>query len=247
VDAGSVRWRYPVQDPSLYAGEVLRLVLAERGVAVARKRIQRGAVPDDAKLLATHVSPSVAEASRSINKLSNNFMAEQILKDLDPVTPATFAGGIARVAGWLAQIGVTTAGLRLGNGSGLYDANRVSARQIVQVLRYCHRDFRIASDFLASLAVMGSDGTTASRLATSDARRWIRAKTGTLDGISALSGYAGTLGRAPIAFAVLINGLAPGHAAAAREAQDRIAELLARHAGRSAAAPATHGPGSIPP
>jgi D-alanyl-D-alanine carboxypeptidase/D-alanyl-D-alanine-endopeptidase (penicillin-binding protein 4) len=61
-------------------------------------------------------------------------------------------------------------------------------------------------------------------------RRFIRVKTGTLDGISTLSGYAGAVGRDPIAFAILFNGLKPGDGPLAKDAQNRIAELIARHA-----------------
>ena len=58
---------------------------------------------------------------------------------------------------------------------------------------------------MASLAIMGVDGTTRSRNRETAAERYVRAKTGTLNGISALSGYAGTVGRAPLAFSILIN------------------------------------------
>lgn len=231
VDAGPAAYRYPVSDPSRYAGEVLAVVLRQQGIRLGRSRIKMGTIPDDARLVATHHSPPLSVLVRAVNKFSNNFMAEQILKTLaDPGEPATFSSALDRVRQWLTARGVATRGLALGNGSGLYDTNRISAAQITTLLGSVHRDFRIASDYLASLSIMGADGTTRRRLRETEARRWIRAKTGTLDGISALSGYAGALGRAPIAFSILVNDLGRGDTARAREAQNRIAELLARHA-----------------
>ena len=66
------------------------------------------------------------------------------------------------------------------NGSGLYDSNRFSAEQIVTILRAASRDFRISAEFLASLAVAGTDGTIAHRMGGTLAERYVRAKTGTL-------------------------------------------------------------------
>ena len=83
---------------------------------------------------------------------------------------------------------------------------------------------------------MGGDGTTRSRLANSPADGWVRVKTGTLDDVSALSGYAGAIGRDPIAFSIIVNGLERKHRAKARELQDRIAEMLALEVAARAAA-----------
>ena len=81
------------------------------------------------------------------------------------------------------------------NGSGLYDSNRFSAEQIATVLRAASRDFRISAEFLASLAVAGTDGTIAHRMGGTLAERYVRAKTGTLANVSCLSGFAGSPGR----------------------------------------------------
>jgi serine-type D-Ala-D-Ala carboxypeptidase/endopeptidase (penicillin-binding protein 4) len=93
-----------------------------------------------------------------------------------------------------------------------------------------HRDFRIAGDFMASLPIAGADGTLRSRLQEGPATRFVRAKTGSLDTVSALSGYAGALGKPPIAFSVLIGGIDKWKAAAAKQAQNEIAALLAAEA-----------------
>ena len=122
----------------------------------------------------------------------------------------------------------------IGNGSGLYDNNAISPRGLTHLLGHVYADFRYRADFLASLAIMGSDGTTRRRLDESAARGYVRVKTGTLDDVSALSGYAGANGRDPFAFAIVFNGLERKHRNQARELQDAIAELLAAEAARTA-------------
>jgi D-alanyl-D-alanine carboxypeptidase/D-alanyl-D-alanine-endopeptidase (penicillin-binding protein 4) len=168
---------------------------------------------------------------RPINKHSNNFMAEQVLKTLAPRSePATYAAGIAAVKKSLRELGVDLAGARIGNGSGLYDTNRYTPAQMTMLLRKMWSDFRYHADFVASLSVMGIDGTGRSRLQDPSAERWIRVKTGTLDGVSALSGYVGAPGREPIVFSVLFNDLPKGGTSRARDVQNEIAQLIARHA-----------------
>jgi D-alanyl-D-alanine carboxypeptidase/D-alanyl-D-alanine-endopeptidase (penicillin-binding protein 4) len=231
IEAGSQSYRYPVFEPSRYAGEVLAHVFRQRGIKLGRAKVKTGAVPSDAQLVGVHNSEPLSVLIRAINKHSNNFMAEQILKTLSPAGgPATFVDALARVRSHLGALGVPAEGLRIGNGSGLYDTNRITAAQMAAMLGSVHSDFRIGSDFLASLAIMGVDGTTRSRLRENSRRGLVRAKTGTLDGVYCLSGFAGAQGRAPIAFSILFNGVAKADAGMARAAQNRIAEVLALYA-----------------
>ncbi len=231
VDSGAGQYRYPVDDPTMYAGAVLVSVLKQHGIKVGRSKIKTGTVPKDARLLASHQSAPLGVLIRSVNKFSNNFMAEQILKTIDATPgPATFEGALARVTEHLAAQGVPTEGLSLGNGSGLYDTNRVTPAQFTALLASVYRDVRIRPDYMASLAIMGIDGTTRSRLKKSSRRGWIRVKTGTLNGVSALSGYAGAPGRKPIAFSIIVNGIKRSETSQARAVQNAIAEWVALYA-----------------
>ncbi|MEM6995588.1 MAG: D-alanyl-D-alanine carboxypeptidase/D-alanyl-D-alanine-endopeptidase, partial [Myxococcota bacterium] len=233
VDAGAQSFRYPVGDPSRYAGEVMTMALQDAGIKVGRRKPSKGKTPRSADLIEAHRSQPLSVLIRSVNKFSNNFMAEQILKTLDEAEPKTFAGALSRVRTHVGTLGVSADGLQLGNGSGLYDNNRVSPAQMTALLASVHADFRIRADFLASLAVMGVDGTTRSRLAETPAAGWVRVKTGTLDGISALSGYVGTKNRNPVVFSILMNDLPKGGTSKARGVQNRIADALSRYvAGR---------------
>ena len=88
------------------------------------------------------------------------------------------------------------------------------------------------SDYLGSLALSGADGTTTHRMVGGLAERFVRAKTGTLLGISCLSGYAGAPNRAPLLFSILMNDLTDAGSAKARRVQDQIAETLVAYLSR---------------
>lgn len=226
LEAPQGDWRFPVADPSRYAGELFALVLKEHGIKVGKGVEVGGKVPKDADLLATHRSEPVTDLVRAVNKHSNNFMAEALLRSFACCDATTAEAALAAMRQWTLDIGMPQEGLVIGNGSGLYDNNRISANQLVWLLDYVHHDFRIKADFLASLAIMGVDGTTKSRLSDSDAAGWVRVKTGTLDAVSALSGYAAAPGGEPLAFAIVFNGLEAKHKLPARKVQDAFAGLV---------------------
>ncbi len=229
LDAAPAEYRYPVAAPAEYTGEVFRLVLGQRGIRLGKAATRTAPIPADAERLGIVRSQPLSVLVRSVNKLSNNYMAEHILKTLDPATPQSYAGGLARVHAWLRELEMP-GDLRMTNGSGLYDTNRVSPIQFTHLLTRVHRDFRVAGDFLASLPIAGADGTLRSRLQDTGAERFVRAKTGSLDQVSALSGYAGAVGKPPIAFSILVSGLDKWKAPMAKQAQDQIAAILAAEA-----------------
>lgn len=235
ISNGPSSYRYPIHDPSRYAGELLVHSLRARGIEVGKKKgkldIVRGELPTGAQLLGTTRSETLSELCRAVNKWSNNFVAEQLLRSLAPGRAATAEAALEQLRAYTREIGMPQDGLVLGNGSGLYANNLVSPRALTHLLGHVYTDFRMRADFLASLAIMGADGTTRSRLQDSAARGYLRVKTGTLDDVSALSGYVGADGRDPIAFSILVNGLDRKQRARARALQDQIAELLAEHVG----------------
>ncbi len=239
VDASVAHFRYPVADPSEHTGVVLASVLGQRGINVGKRAIRRATVPKGARALLSRASRPLSALCRGVNKHSNNFMAEQILKTLDlhDDQPATFEGALARVREHLENLGIASEGLQLTNGSGLYDANRITAAQLAALLVATYNDFRVSSDFLASLPISGVDGTMRRRLRDRAATRYVRAKTGTLNESSALSGYAGAPGKPPIAFSILIGDISRGKTQLARSVQNQIAEELAALAERRARGP----------
>ncbi|HEX3695934.1 MAG TPA: D-alanyl-D-alanine carboxypeptidase/D-alanyl-D-alanine-endopeptidase [Polyangia bacterium] len=216
-----------VVDPPAYLGNTLRQLLDRRGISVGKPVRVAAAPAQGLRILSTHESAPLGVAAHDLNKRSNNFAAEQVLRTLGAEVvgrPGSWDHGLEAVARYLVTAGVARGSYQMTNGSGLYESNRFSAEQITQVLRAATRDFRISAEFLASLAVAGTDGTIAHRMTGTLAERFVRAKTGTLATASCLSGIAGSPGHIPLIFSVLMNDVAS--AGEARRLQDRAAELL---------------------
>ena len=119
--------------------------------------------------------------------------------------PGTWANGIDSAEEFLAEIGLPRGSFVMKNGSGLNDANRFSARQTVTLLRAMWHRFPLAAEFLASLPVAGRDGTIRWRMDGTEAAGRLRAKTGTLENVTSLSGYVETADHKKLAFAILVS------------------------------------------
>jgi D-alanyl-D-alanine carboxypeptidase/D-alanyl-D-alanine-endopeptidase (penicillin-binding protein 4) len=223
-----------VEDPALFFAAVLRERLVEEGVAVGgRARLfsesdaAREVVP-----VAGHVS-LLAEALPVTNKRSQNFYAEMLLKSIAAAEgrgPGSFAGGAAALARFLREGGAREGSFVIEDGSGLARGNRIAPREIARLLVRMagHRE---AALYVASLAAPGEPGgTLEGRIRSPLARGRVRAKTGTIHGVSALSGYVfskdeALLPRRGVAFSILANGLRRG-VGPAREAQDACVSVL---------------------
>jgi D-alanyl-D-alanine carboxypeptidase/D-alanyl-D-alanine-endopeptidase (penicillin-binding protein 4) len=229
-----VFWR-KIDDPPAYLGHTLRRLLELRGVVVTG-RIRAGEVPPDARLAHVSESEPLGDVVRKLNKTSNNFVAEQILKTLGAEArgaPGSWAKGIDATEEFLAQIGIPRGSYVMRNGSGLNDANRFSARQTVTLLRAMRGRSTVWPEFLTSLPVAGRDGTIRWRMEGTEAVGRVRAKTGTLGNVASLSGYVETAAGEPIAFAILVNDY-PGRSSPVVRAVDALASALAASGGAAA-------------
>jgi D-alanyl-D-alanine carboxypeptidase/D-alanyl-D-alanine-endopeptidase (penicillin-binding protein 4) len=215
-----------VAQPALFLGATLKQLMERRGISIGAVKV--GRAPDKGlRVLAAHDSAPLAVAVQDLNKRSNNFAAEQLLRTMGAEIgghPGSWDKGLKAVERYLGGIGIKAGSYQMQNGSGLYDSNRFSPEQIVTILRAASRDFRISAEFLASLAVAGTDGTIAHRMGGTLAERYVRAKTGTLANVSCLSGFAGSPGHTPLVFSIIVNDI--GNPNDARHAQDRVAEFL---------------------
>ncbi len=235
VGAPAATYRRRLDNPSLAAGFAMRSALAAAGIRVrGAVRVEAGAARGVARL-ARHESRPLSALLYEVGKESNNFYAETILLALaaEPApgvapAPVTFARGVERLVDWARRAGVRPEGLVVRNGSGLYDAERFTARQVTQILRAAWRDAATRDEYLAQLAVGGHDGTLRNRLHVRGDEPVVRAKTGTLDDVVALSGYVLDADPArALIFSVLANGVR-GQAPAARELADEIVTRLVR-------------------
>jgi len=223
--------------PELFLGNSFKEILKKRGILVD-KPLRVAPVPGEGfRALAAHDSPSLAVVMHDLNKRSSNFAAEQVLRTLGAEVvgrPGTWDKGLEAVGRYLDSLSIPRNSYRMSNGAGLYDSNRFTPEQLVTVMRAALRDFRIASEYLSSLAVAGIDGTLGGRMGGTVAHRFVRAKTGTLLNVSSLSGVVGAPGQKPLLFSFLANDVV--NAVAARQAQDRAAEALVLYLDPSAAA-----------
>ncbi len=221
--------RRRIHRPDRFAGESFEHILKLRGVKVKGK-LRYGAMPlSGTEPVAVRYSPPLGEIVSVINKYSNNFMAEQILKTTAAEVlgaPGTWEKGEVVLQRFLAASGVDPDGAILGNGSGLNDVNRLTPSQLTRVLAAMHRRFDLAPEFVASLAVAGASGTIHGRFTDSPAAGRLRAKTGTLSGVSALTGYVATQDGELLAFSVMCSDYVVG-ARMVRDLQDRIGTTLA--------------------
>jgi D-alanyl-D-alanine carboxypeptidase/D-alanyl-D-alanine-endopeptidase (penicillin-binding protein 4) len=222
-----VIWR-KVDNPPLYAGYTLRDMLIRRGIKVGGT-VRVGKVPEGAELFHTFVSRRLSEILDDLNKYSNNLVAEMILKSLGAVVfnePGSWANGVEAVQRFLKEeLGVAPDQYLMRNGSGLNDTNRFSAALVVRLLDYIYRTREIAYELIPSLGVSGATGTVRKRLTGKTVHHKVRAKTGTLTGVTALSGYVMSRDRVVVAFTVLVNGLTVSPRRA-NKAVDKIIEAL---------------------
>ncbi len=198
-----------IDNPALYAGEVLKTQLQRLGIKV-RGRVRRGAVNiEKFDRLARLTSPRLAELIGRINKHSNNFMAEQVALATGAAVlggPGSWAKAEVAIGHFLSdEVGLSPDGFQVKNASGLHDVNRFSPHDFVALLSYMAHRPRIRTEYMASLSVAGSVGTLAGRMRDSEAKGMLRAKTGTLSIASALSGYVNAHSGELLAFSLLIN------------------------------------------
>jgi D-alanyl-D-alanine carboxypeptidase/D-alanyl-D-alanine-endopeptidase (penicillin-binding protein 4) len=220
--------RSPERSAASRLGEALR----RAGVSVGRKIRRRGLPPPTAgaEKVASVASPRMADLARLTNTPSNNFYAEMLLKDV----AGAFGGrgstgvGIKLVRRFAAERGSSFRGE---NGSGLSRVDRASTSSVGALLESmleqdtaAEKELREA--FIQSLAVAARSGTLADRMRGSAAAGRCAAKTGTLTGVSALSGYCFRPNGDATVFSILNNRVDTDRA---RSAQDRMAALIARY------------------
>jgi D-alanyl-D-alanine carboxypeptidase/D-alanyl-D-alanine-endopeptidase (penicillin-binding protein 4) len=209
--------------PALAAATAFRDALRNAGVMVAGP-VRSAAADAWSEPLASVSSPTVAAMVRFMDRESDNFTAEMLLKQLGlaEVDRGTSAAGATVVMQTLAEAGVPMTGVRIVDGSGLSRLDRLTTSALGSLLKIAWADPAVRPALLAALPVAGVNGTLQNRLRKPPARGRVLAKTGTTDSASSLSGYVSDR----YAFAVMQNGY-PLSYWWARRAQDRFAQILA--------------------
>jgi len=234
IKSEAVEIRRKVDDPALYTVGSLEAYLVSWGV-VTSGLIEKGKVPADAKLLLTRESKPLSGMVQAIGKMSNNFVAEQIIKTLcaehgtkEKGSPATTVCGLKVVEDFLSKLDIEPGSYTMADGSGLSRKNRFSAQQLNKVLSAMYRYERAWPEFVAGLSIAGVDGTLDDRFLKSPLKGLMRGKTGHLNGVNTLSGYVPSKRGEILAFSMLLNNF-PGYHSTVERIQERILEAVARY------------------
>ncbi len=210
-----------IQKPDLWAGANLKSFLLQRGIVVTGG-VQTGSVSDSAKVLAESESKPIEHILADMNKFSNNFVAEMLTKNmgLKKKSPGSMSSGLQVIREHIKSLGINEEQFILVNPSGLTRENRMTAKSFWAVLSYHQNQFATFPEFLSSLPIGGVDGTLKRRFKDDGLIRKVRAKTGLLNGVISLSGYAEDKNNGMVPFVFMYNG--PADAGLVRDVMDQI-------------------------
>jgi D-alanyl-D-alanine carboxypeptidase/D-alanyl-D-alanine-endopeptidase (penicillin-binding protein 4) len=187
---GEKERNYSVLGHPQYVHALFTLLWHELGGAFAGG-VRDGETPAGAQRLLAHQTQTLAEIVRDINKFSNNVMARQLYLTFGAIAlgaPASAEKSARAIRQWLAARRLSFAELALENGSGLSRVERISAKNMAQLLLSAQRS-AIMPEFAASLPLVAVDGTMKKRLAGADVAGQAHIKTGSLSGVRAIAGY----------------------------------------------------------
>ena len=232
ISALSIRNLEPdkhAENRAMACGHFLKDKLTQEGVSV-KGNVVSGKVPTDAESVTEHLSPPLSHIVKSMNKPSNNWIAEMLFKTIGAEVigePGTWQKGREAIGEFLNEITDGQNTFRFVDGSGLSRYNLLNTELLTELLVYMYNNFELMPEFTASLPIAGVDGTLRNRMQGLYAEKVLRAKTGTLSGVSALAGYTRTADGKVLSFGILISHYV-GSSATARGIQDSIGDILTK-------------------
>ena len=204
----TIEVRVNTNDPAGFLARSFKAMLGELGVSVRGGVLPVGTVPANARKLMEYRSPPLKDILYGLNRYSNNFMAEMLLRALgaeEKGVPGSADKGMAVVGAALSALGIAASDLELAGGSGLSRQCRLTARSLAAVLAAAHQDPEIGPEFLASLATGGEEGTLRRRGKRLTSPGLVRGKTGSLSDVVGFAGYVANPGGEVYAVAILLN------------------------------------------
>lgn len=188
-----------VKDPDRYAHDVIRKVFSEAGIGIDGGTA--GNAP--ARKLLGFPSPPLRQLLADVNKFSNNFMVEMLVKRFGD---GSWAAGVQRIQEFYrSNYGLGPERIAITDGSGLSKENLLSAKTLAVVLRGAWHDFETGAEFASTLKVIGGEPFR-QRIKDPNLARRVRVKTGHLSGVSSACGYLQTPDGKLRVFAILLNG-----------------------------------------
>jgi serine-type D-Ala-D-Ala carboxypeptidase/endopeptidase (penicillin-binding protein 4) len=197
-------WDLAVVDPAQYFLESLRLHLSQAGITVTRGTVVEQEVEQGTEFTAIY-APPLQKILGEINQESNNLYAEVLGKIL--AQELKVKTSVVAINQSLQQLGIEPEEYVLVDASGLSRQNLVTPQTLVKVLRLMsqHSDSKVAQAYRQSLAIAGTKGTLKKRFMNTPIANHLWAKTGTLTGVGALSGYLRTQSNKTLVFSILVN------------------------------------------
>jgi len=194
-----------IQDPALWFAYNLKSFLARRGVqfkgAISKGKLKKGSL-----LVADLESKPLRQILSDLMKFSNNFIAEMFTKHLgaDSNRSGQMQRGLGKIKAYLKYLKIKD--YKITSPSGFSRRNAFRPQDIYKVLKNMKGNFKVYPEFLTSLPISGVDGSLKSRMKNSS-RSWVRAKTGRLNGVLGLAGFAGSRKTNKLyAFVFMYNG-----------------------------------------
>lgn len=179
-----------IKDPPLYAATLLRSGLIESGIEVL-SGTEIGVTPENANLI-SEKGIMLKELIKQINKESDNFLAECLFKTIGAVASGKQGNSFystQAILSFISDNGIYSKGTSVVDGSGISRFDQVTVCAITGLLEKMYFDIANFDDFYNSLSVAGIDGTLEKRMRGTPAENNFRGKTGTLNGVSSISGY----------------------------------------------------------
>ncbi len=215
-----------VDDPTLFTGNVFAEMLQSRGMNISN--IGKGSLPKKAELIATHQSESLINSLENLMVESDNLTAELTLKLIgreQTDIQGNWDNGLTAIKTFLQnEVQIDTTQFRLADGSGVSRYNYSSPNHFIQLLTWAYNQESVKDKLLLALP-NGGDGTLEDRFPNHKGGNRVFAKTGSLSGVTSLSGYVFTKSGEPIVFSILMNGFS-GSSAPFRKLQDQIVTYL---------------------
>lgn len=235
-DDPALEW-VTVWEPTNYAADVFRRALRDAGVEV-RGHTERGTTPAGTRMLGRDTSMTLGEMLTPFLKLSNNMHAETLVKTLGAVQAASgsWSAGLGVVTNWARTAGVDTSTVRFSDGSGLSRKDNVTGDAITDVL-VAARTKPWFQQWYDALPIAGNPdrfvgGTLRNRMGGTPAANNVHAKTGSLTGVTALSGYVTDADGRALVFSMVSNN----YLTSPRSVEDAVAITLASYSDSTAAA-----------
>lgn len=219
-----------IEEPAEHAARLLKRMLEARGITITGEALARHYSPPSTRswpqsspqppgqvtmtaapqqAIGSHTSVMLADAVRVVNKISQNLHAEMLLRTAarQAANAMTLDDALKFAREFYESIGIAKSDLVIHDGSGLSRRDLVTPSAVVKLLRYADTQ-PWAAAYEASLPISGEDGTLADRMKQTSAAGRIRAKTGSVEHVSALSGFAETVKGQRLVFSIIGNNFA---------------------------------------